>query len=170
MIPIALFGIMCAAAVAVAHMARLATEERDCVVFAAWVLLGNWLLFSTPWIHAPLAPAFIAYELGIPASNSDMWAFADLASLLAVLIRCRNAWWSPLLWVPYLITLTMHSIAWCNGLEYIDYRAVLDASLVMQLAVIFTLGGGGCADRLSDLWGGFRGLVRSAVRRMGMVA
>lgn len=169
MIPIALFGIMCAVAIAVAYAARLATEERDCAVFAAWVLLGNWLAFSMPWIYAPASPAFIASSLGIYMPNIDMWALADLASLVAVSVRCRNAWWSPLLWVPYLITLTMHTIAWCNQLEYIDYRAVLDASLVMQLAVIFTLGGGGCADRLSDLWG-LRGVVLSAIRRLGLVA
>lgn len=152
MISIALFGTVCAAAVVVAHMARLAPEERDCLVFAAWVLLGNWLTFSMPWVYAPASPAFIAYSLGLHVSNLDMWALADLASLLLVAIKCRNAWWSPLLWVPYLITLTMHSIAWCNQLEYIDYRAVLDASLVMQLAVIFTLGGGGCADILLNYW------------------
>lgn len=170
MIGLALFGVACVAAVAVAYAARLTTEERDCVVFAAWVLSGNWLAFAMPWVYAPASPAFIVSSLWIYVHNSDMWAFADLASLLLVAIKCRHAWWSPLLWVPYLITLTMHSIAWCNGLEYIDYRAVLDASLVMQLAVIFTLGGGGCADRLSDLWGGFRGVVRSAIRRMGVVA
>lgn len=152
MISLTLFGIVCAAAVAVAHMARLATEERDCVVFAAWVLLGNWMAFSMPWIYAPASPAFVAYSLGLRAGNVDMWALFDLISLLLVAIKCRNAWWSPLLWIPYLITLTMHSIAWCNGLEYIDYRAVLDASLVMQLAVIFTLGGGGCADILLNYW------------------
>lgn len=150
-------------------MARLVPEERDCLALASWVLFGNWLLFSMPWIYAPASPAFIAYAWGLEVSNKDMWAFADLVSLVLVAIKCRHAWWSPLLWIPYLITLTMHSIAWCNGLEYIDYRAVLDASLVVQLAVIFTLGGGGCADRLSDLWG-LRGVVLSAIRRLGLVA
>lgn len=169
MIGLALFGMACVAAVAVAYAARLATEERECVVFAAWVLLGNWLTFSMPWIYAPASPAFIVYSFGLHVRNIDMWAFADLACLALVAIKCHRAWWSPLLWIPYLITLTMHSIAWCNGLEYIDYRAVLDASLVMQLAVIFTLGGGGCADRMSDLWG-LRGVVLSAIRRLGLVA
>lgn len=146
------------------------------MAFAAWTLAINWLLFSSFWIYAPLSPAFLVYGAGeqlgieIAVRHEDMWALADLMSLVAVSIRCRNAWWSPLLWVPYLITLTMHTIAWCNGLEYIDYRAVLDASLVIQLAVIFTLGGGGCADRMSDLWGGFRSVVQSAVRLLGVVA
>lgn len=139
-------------------------------MFAAWVLAVNWLLFSMPWIHAPLAPAFLAYEYGFTFSNKDMWAVADVIALIAVMTKCRHAWWSPLLWVPYLITLTMHAIAWCNGLEYIEYRAVLDASLVMQLAVIFMLGGGGCADRVFGVWGGFCNLVRATVRRLGVVA
>lgn len=56
----------------------------------------------------------------------------------------------------YLVTLAMHAVARCNGLEYLDYRRVLDAALIIQLATIFVVGGGDVANRLSNWWGGIR--------------
>lgn len=170
MISVALFGGMCVAAIIATYLARLPAEERGCAVTAAWVLAGNWLLFACAWIYAPLSPAFLLYGVGIKVKQEDMWALVDLLSLIVVAVRTRHIWWGPLLWTPYLVTLCMHAVAWGAALEYIEYRAVLDAALLIQLAVLFTLGGGGCADRLSDMWGGLRGVVRSAVHRLGVVA
>lgn len=156
---IALFAVLCVAAVVVSHFAH---DGRDCVVFASRVLLVNWLLFASYWIYAPLSPAFMAYGAGqamgldLPVKHEDMWAIADLASMIAVAVRCRHVWWGPMLWSVYMVTLCMHAVAWANGLEYLEYKAVLDASLVMQLAILFMLGGGGCADYLSAVWRRFR--------------
>jgi len=158
-IKLALFGVLCVLAIAVAHCAR---EERDCVVFTAWVLALNWLLFASYWIYAPSSPAFLLYAIGIQVKHEDMWALADLVSLVAVGWHCRNLWWSPLLWCVYLVTLVMHVIAWANSLQYTDYIEVLDAALIIQLAVIFMLGGGGCADLLSNCWTRLRGVGRTA--------
>jgi hypothetical protein len=156
---IAFFGVACALAIWVASCAR---EERDCVLFTAGVLAVNWLLFASYWIYAPASPAFLLYAMGVQVRHEDTWALVDLASLVAVGWRCRNVWWSPILWSVYLVTLTMHVIARANDLMYLDYDEVLDAALIIQLAVIFMLGGGGCADRLSDCWRGVRGMGRSA--------
>lgn len=150
---LALFAVLCVMALVVAHFAQ---EERGCVVHAGWVLLINWLLFASPWIYAPLSPAFLLADIGLPAEPEDMWALADLASMIVVAIRCRNVWWGPMLWSVYMVTLCMHAVAWANGLEYLEYKAVLDASLVMQLAILFMLEGGGCADYLSAVWRRFR--------------
>jgi hypothetical protein len=149
MCKIAFFFVMCVAAICVAYCAK---EERDCVTFTAWALAANWVLFVTPWIYAPVSPAFLAYDLGFPARTEDAWAAMDLICLVAVGWKTRDLWWSPYLWGAYLIVLAMHAVARFNGLIYEDYEAVLDAALVIQLAVIFSLGGGGCADRLSSSW------------------
>lgn len=153
MCKVAFFGVACVLAMWVASCAR---EERDCILFTAGALAVNWLLFASFWIYAPLSPAFLLYDVGIQVKHEDMWAITDLASLVAVGWRCRNVWWSPILWSVYLVTLTMHVIAWANDLMYLDYDEVLDAALIIQLAVIFMLGGGGCADRLLGAWSNVR--------------
>ncbi len=164
---LALFAVLCVVALVVSHFAQ---EERGCVVHAGWVLLINWLLFASPWIYAPASPAFLLADIGLPAEPQDMWAIADLASMIAVAVRCRHVWWGPMLWSVYMVTLCMHAVAWANGLEYLEYKAVLDASLVMQLAILFMLGGGGCADYLSDLWGRVRVLLLGmATRRSALL-
>lgn len=152
MIQAALFGSLCAAAIIAAYCARLPTGECGCAVAAAWVLAGNWLLFASAWIYAPLSPAFLLYGLGIKVMQQDMWALADLLSLIVVAHRSRHVWWGPLLWSTYLVTLSMHAIAWAADLQYLDYRSVLDASLLLQIAIILTLGGRGIADRVSAAW------------------
>ena len=141
---LATFGILCLLAVVVAACTR--TDGRF-IRASATVLAGNWLLFAMPWIYAPAAPAF-AFQ----SSNLDAWAMADLLSLIMIGWAGRRTWWSPILWSPYLVTLTMFAVAWSSGLPYEQYMHVLDAALAFQLLIIFTVGGGDCADYLSDLW------------------
>lgn len=156
------FGLICAAAVAVSSCVKV---DRACVVTAALVVTANWLLFSMPWIYAPASLAFIATDMGVKVTTEETWSVIDLLSLVAVGITCRRVWWSPILWSAYLVTLAMHAIAATNGLEYLDYRRVLDAALIIQLATLFVVGGGDCADRLLDRWRGLRG-IRGDTRRM----
>lgn len=143
---------MCVAAIIATYLTRLPVEERGCAVTAAWVLAGNWLLFASAWIYAPLSPAFLLYGVGIKVKQEDMWALVDLLSLIVVAHRSRYLWWGPLLWSTYLVTLSMHAIAWGAGLEYLEYRSVLDGALLLQIAIILTLGGRGIADRVSAAW------------------
>lgn len=154
MISVALFGGLCVAAITAGYCARLPAGERDCAVVAAWVLAVNWLLFASAWIYAPLSPAFLLYGLGLKVTQQDMWAVTDLLSLIVVAHRSRHVWWGPLLWSTYLVTLAMHVIAWAAGLAYLEYRSVLDGSLLLQIAIILTLGGTGVGDRLSAGWRG----------------
>jgi len=158
MLPLALFGASCAAVITATCLAR---EEREELRFAATAVGINWLLFASFWIYAPLSPAFLVYGSGeamgwaIPVRHEDMWALADLLCMIAVGLRCRLIWWAPLIWGLWFAQLTMLSVAWANGLEYLDYKPMLDASLVMQLLALLalsTLGGNGCADRLLNLW------------------
>lgn len=139
-----LYGIACALAYLVALCAR---QDGYVLRVGATVLGGNWLLFAMPWIYAPAAPAF-----ALEVSNLDAWALTDLISMVMIGWAGRDTYWSPALWGPYLITLSMFAIAWVSGLPYVDYKFVLDAALTIQLAVIFAIGGGDCADYLSDLW------------------
>lgn len=159
---LAFFASLVSAAVAVAYGAR---KERDCVTFTAWVIAANWLQFAMPWIYAPLSPAFIAYDMGFNARTEDAWAVADLLSLIAVGWKCRDVWWSPILWSVYLVTLAMHAVARYNHLMYEDYEPVLNAALAIQLAVIFSIGGGGCAEFLSDCCRRIRDVGRTTVCR-----
>jgi hypothetical protein len=152
MIPVALFGILCVAAIIAAYCARLPAGERDCAIAAAWVLTANWLLFVLPWLYSPLSPAFLLSGAGFAVTHEDMWALADLLSLIVVAHHSRNVWWAPLLWSTYLVTLCMHAVAWSAGLQYLEYRSVLDGSLLLQIAIILTLGGRGIADRVSAAW------------------
>jgi hypothetical protein len=156
------FGLICAAAVAVTSCVKV---DRACLVTAALVVTANWLLFSMPWIYAPASLAFIAADMGIEVTTEETWSVIDLCSLVAVGIACRHVWWSPILWSTYLVTLAMHAVAAANGLEYLDYRRVLDAALILQLATLFVVGGGDCANRLLDGWRSVRG-VRGDSRRV----
>jgi len=156
------FGLMCVLAVAVSACVKV---DRAPVLTAALVIATNWLLFSMPWIYAPASLAFVLSDWGMPASTEDTWSVIDLISLMIVGIVCRRFWWSPILWSAYLVTLSMHAVAWANGLEYLDYRRVLDAALILQLATLFVVGGGDCADRVFDSWRSFRG-VRGGSRRV----
>lgn len=164
MLGLALFGASCAAVITAAGLAR---EERGDLRFAAIAVGINWLLFASFWIYAPLSPAFLVYGSGealgleIPVRHEDMWALTDLFCMVAVGVRCRLLWWSPLIWGLWFAQLTMLSVAWANGLEYLDYKPMLDASLVIQLLALLALslfGGKGCADRLFDLRDRFRRL------------
>ena len=164
MLGLALFGASCAAVITAAGWAR---EERGDLRFAAIAVGINWLLFASFWIYAPLSPAFLVYGSGealgleIPVRHEDMWALTDLFCMVTVGVRCRLLWWSPLIWGLWFAQLTMLSVAWANGLEYLDYKPMLDASLVIQLLALLALslfGGKGCADRLFDLRDRFRRL------------
>lgn len=165
---LALFGLSCAAVITAACLAR---EEREELRFASVAVGINWLLFASFWIYAPLSPAFLVYGSGeamgleIPVHHEDMWAIVDLVCMVAVGLRCRFMWWSPLVWGLWFAQLTMLAVAWANSLEYLDYKPMLDASLVIQLLALLalsTLGGNGCADRLLNLWRRFR------VRNVGL--
>ena len=150
------YGIACALALLVALCAR---QDGHVLRVGAAVLGGNWLLFAMPWIYAPAAPAF-----AMQVSNLDAWALTDLISMVAIGWAGRDTWWSPALWSPYLVTLWTFAIAWAVGLPYVEYKAVLDAMLLIQLATIFAIGGGDCADHLSDSW------KRLRVRAVGCAA
>lgn len=147
---LATFAALHVLAIAVAACSR---HDRPCAVKVAGILAINWLLFSLPWIYAPASYAFL---VGIPARQEDGWALFDLLSMMSVIVVCWRVWWAPVIWSIYLVMLSMHAVAWANGLEYIDYAAVLDAGVAVQLAVIFMVGGPGCADRLLAGWGRFR--------------
>jgi hypothetical protein len=159
------FGLICAAAVAVTSCVKV---DRTAVMTAALTISANWLLFSMPWIYAPASLAFIAADIGLAVTTEETWSVIDLCSLVVVGIVCRHVWWSPILWSTYLVTLAMHAVAAANGLEYLDYRRVLDAALILQLATLFVVGGGDCADRLFDCWRSVRG-VRGDSRRVAKV-
>ncbi len=173
MLRLVFFGSMCAVSMAAAYGTR---EERGAVVYAARILAANWLLFASYWIYAPLSPAFIVYGAGealgldLPVKHEDMWALADLTAMMLVGLRCRDIWWGPVLWSVYMVSLSMHAVAWANGMLYLEYRPVLDACLILQAAIILMMGGGGCADYLSGLWVRIRRLGRSAVQCLGVVA
>jgi len=149
----AFFGVACLAALVVCHHAR---EGRACLKVAAWVVFANWALFAASWYPA-VAPSFLLYRFGVDVSPEDIWSLTDLISLSIVAYTCRQHWWSPLIWTPYLVCLCMYVVAWVNGLNYMDYNEVLDGALLVQLAVLFTLGGDACADYLSSRWN-LRGL------------
>ncbi len=159
---VAISAVACVTAIAVAYHAR---EDRDLTIMVALIIAVNWLLFAMPWIYAPASIAFIAYDFGLPARQEDGWATVDMISLMIVAWRARDAWWSPLIWSIYLVMLAMHAIAWANGLQYVEYKYVLNAALIIQLAVIFMLGGGGCADRLLSIRADLRRMVRASLAR-----
>jgi hypothetical protein len=158
------FGLMCSAVIAAAHTAP---EEREQLRFAAIAVGVNWLLFASYWIYAPISPAFLVYGSGkaigltIAVRHEDMWALSDLLCLMIVGLRCRFQWWGPLVWGMWIGMLAILSVEWANGLEYLDIKPMLDASLVTQLLALLALslfGGKGCADRLFDLRDRFRRL------------
>ncbi len=150
------FAVICLSSIAVAACSR---HDRSCAVKVACIITLNWLLFAMPWIYAPASYAFL---VGAPARQEDGWALFDLLSMMAVINVCWRVWWAPVIWSIYLVMLSMHAVAWANGLEYLDYAAVLDAGVAVQLAVIFMVGGPGCADRLLAGW--------SRIRSVGLLA
>lgn len=162
MLKLATFGLMCAVALVVAACSR---EDRRIATVAALVVLVNWLLFAMPWIDNDLSLAHLAKMIGMPAKHEDAWALMDLLSLVIVAWVGRSVWWSPMVWTVYLATLAMHAVAWANGLQYEEYATVLDACLVVQIAVLFVVGGDGCAAYLSDVRDSVYDLVRTTRTR-----
>lgn len=153
------FGLLCVAALVVAAHSR---EDRAFAKMAGWTVLVNWALFVMPWVYNPLSLAHLAKIAGLPVRHEDMWALTDLASIFIVGYAGRHVWWAPIIWSLHMSMLAMLSVAWANSLEYIQYSAVLDVCLIVQLAVLFLVGGEGCADRLSDCWRSIRGMGRAA--------
>lgn len=143
------FGLLCVAALVVAAHSR---EDRAFAKVAGWTVLGNWALFVMPWVYNPLSIAHLLKVAGLPIGHEDAWALTDLASIFIIGYAGRHVWWSPIIWSLHMSMLAMLSVAWANSLEYIQYSAVLDACLIVQLAVLFLVGGEGCADHLSSLW------------------
>lgn len=150
------FGILCLLSIAVAGCAR---HDRACAVKVASIIAANWLACSMPWIDRDLSYSAIMHAWGLPAKQTDGFALFDMLALMGATRVCWRAWWAPVIWSIYLIGLTMHALAWSAGLQYVDYAAVLDAGLAVQLAVIFMVGGPGCADRVSDCWVRVRAVV-----------
>lgn len=164
MIHLVSFGVACGLAIAVAWLSQ---ADRRCLATSASVIGGNWLLFSMPWIYAPASFAFVAHGFGIKASQLTGWSIIELCTLICLIGCCWRVWWGPLLWAPTLVNLVMYAVAYANDLEYIAYQSVLDASLSVQLAVVFLIGGPGCADRVSRRWRVYR-MVRDASHRVAM--
>lgn len=161
---IALFGGLITLAIFVAHFAGRSKER---VIFCACIIALNWIQFAMPWIYAPASPAFLLPLIGVYADHESIWAVCDLLSLLAIGWVCRAEHWSPLVWGPYLSMLAMIAAAWVTGMEYVEYDHILNAALLVQLAAIFAIGGGGCADYLSARWRCFCAMVhRPALRRV----
>lgn len=158
------FGALCVAAVLVG---ALSTNDRRCLFTAALVILGDWLLFSMWWIYAPASLPYVAEGVGLYIRHIDAWAMIDTCALVCLIGCCWRVWWGPLLWAPTLVNLVMYAVAYANDLEYIAYQSVLDASLSVQLAVVFLIGGPGCADRVSRRWRVYR-MVRDASHRVAM--
>ena len=153
MLKLITFGLLCAAALVVAAYAR---EDRRCVMTVAGIVATNWVLFAMPWIYNPASPAHLMKVIGFPALHQDMWSIADLASIILLAVCARHLWWSHIIAAAYLITLGMLAVATHKQLDYDQYAMVMDAALVVQLAVIFMLGGGGFADRLLAHWSTYR--------------
>lgn len=139
------FGVMCTAALVVAVFSKV---DRPCLVKIAAVLWLNWFCFSMPWIYAPASFEFVMHNLGLPGKQEHGWAINDMLSVIVCVTVCWRVWWAPLVWSPFLVNLSMLAVATTTGLRYTDYHFVLDASLVVQIAVIFSLGGGGVRDRV----------------------
>lgn len=159
MVKLATFGALCALALLASLCAK---KDGQVLRVAASIILGNWLLFAMPWIYAPAAPAFV-----LGGDNLDAWALADLLSMIAIGWLARDQWWAPAVWSPYLINLSMYAIAWGSNMQYIDYMYVLDAALILQLAVVLAIGGGDCADYLLDRWRNLGGPSRLGGRSLG---
>lgn len=161
MVKLATFGILCALSIAVAACAR---RDRSCATKVAGIIAANWLACSMPWIDRDLSYSAIVHAWGLPGKQTDGFALFDLLAMAAAIQVCWRVWWAPVIWSVYLIDLTMHALAWSAGLQHVDYASVLDAGLAVQLAVIFMVGGPGCADRLSDCWVRVRSMGRAARR------
>lgn len=159
-----IFGGLCVLAVLVG---ALSTQDRRCLFTGALIILGDWLLFSMWWFYAPASLPYVAKGAGLHLTHLDSWAMIDLCAMVCLIGCCWRVWWGPLLWLPLLINLVMYAVAYSFHLDYISYQNVLDASLSVQLATVFLVGGPGCADRLSRCWGVFR-VVRSAPRDVAM--
>jgi len=164
LIKLVTFGLLCAVALLVAAFAR---DDRRCVFIVASVVAVNWLLFAMPWIYNTASLAHLLRLSGVPALHEDMWSVADLASIIILALWARHLWWSQIIAGCYMVTLSMLTVAAEMQLDYDQYAMVLDAALVVQLAVIFMLGGGGFADRLLAHWNSyrFRGLGRRSLAR-----
>lgn len=140
---LATFGILCLLSIAVAACAR---NERDCAVKVASVLTLNWLACNMPWINVDWSYSAVVHAWGLPGKQTDGFALFDFVAMVTVAYIGWDVWWSAIIWSVSFIQLTMHAVAWANGLQYADYAPVLDAALAVQIAAIFVVGGPGCAD------------------------
>ncbi len=145
------FGSACAVALLFAACAQ---HDRRVTVLCALTLLANWVVCSMPWLYLPLSYEAVTSAIGMRQPQEDGWAIADLMALAVTAWLGRAMWWGLFLPVLYLGMLAMHVIAWANHLQYQDYSLLLDATLCVQLALIFVLGGGGVADLLLSGWRG----------------
>lgn len=158
---LALYGTFCLLAILVTLCAK---ADRQMMIVTACQLFINWLLFAMPWIYPPASLAWIVSAHGIYVHNVDMWSAVDLLSLVLVGYVGWRVWWMPVLAMIYLIKLGTYAVAWATGLQYLEYRDVLDMGLTVQLAILFMIGGGDCADYLLAVGARLRRLGRLAVR------
>ena len=141
-------GVGCAAAVMfAAHSAR---DGRGEAVGLACLTLVNWALFVLA--YTDYSPSWALQRAGFDVSSVHLWMLADAICGSAAAMLAFRHWWGFALWGVALAKIGFHA-----GMDaqlydpgfYVD--VLLNAGLLVQLAIFFAIGGGGVASLLRNI-------------------
>lgn len=152
------YGLLACAATLVAFGAP--SKDRTRAVLAGLLILIGWGL----WVcsYGPNSPAGLLYRLGVKdIEHSDVWAMVDALTSTAILAMAYHTRWGWGLWGAIVCQIVMHGANRYGGLPYPAYLTALDALFLAQLAILFSVGGRGCADTLSAICRHGRHVLRS---------
>lgn len=143
-----LFGLGCVVAIiCAAHSPK--DGRREAVALSS-LLIVNWALFIlayTEW-----SPKMALDRIGIYTSSIQLWMIAD-SIIGAMATIAYRFWWGRALWAVCVVQILLHIGMEMKLFDPVVYTDdLLNAMLLVQLAIFFVIGGAGARDRASYLY------------------
>lgn len=136
-------------------------RDRIPAFWSGVILLAGWGLWTLS-MRTSYGPAFWLYEIGVEVDPVEIWSLTDLISSAAILMLARGRWWSAAIWGLLCAQVVLHCCHLYAGMSFAPYATALDFLYLGQLAVLFSIGGRGCVDRLFDWYDNARNVSGKA--------
>lgn len=136
-------------------------RDRVPAFWSGMIILAGWGLWTLS-MRTEYGPAFWLYEIGVEIDPVEIWGLTDFISSAAILMLARGRWWSAAIWGLLSAQVILHCCYLYAGMEFAPYATALDFLYLGQLAVLFSIGGAGSVDWISDWYGRARHVPRKA--------
>lgn len=148
-------GAMCAAAVMVAAFSR---HDRRELVAIGLLICANFMFCNLA--YTPYAPKYALAAIGFDVSSKELWMLADTLVSAGALILAWHRWWGWVIWVLAWVQIFAHALRMDKLVDEFLYTDVLQIVLLIQLAVLFVIGGPGLVEFLHRSIARFRSRSR----------